>query len=211
MHSTYPFHRRPFLKACLVKWGLSSTQWQLCGKLLLVLLDSILPPSFLSTEDTTGVVSWSIKETMTVPKLKCIVLSQKCQVTSRLFIRYGFKQFSTPKCAKGRWFSKGFKLRQTGCPLTLLDGLKRVVRLDEFYGVGYFLALQNVIAETEVGDGQLEDFVIPRWALLEYGTCWNRKSSMCQYNHSRITNEEWDDNGNGWWSSKLMKRGNGLM
>lgn len=53
--------------------------------------------------------------------------------------------------------------------LTFLNRLEGVVRLNKFYGVCDFLALQNVIVEAEVGDGQLEDLVIPLCILLEDG------------------------------------------
>lgn len=62
--------------------------------------------------------------------------------------------------------------RGRGQGLTFLDRLERVVNLDKFYGMCDFLALQNVVVETEVWDRQLENLVIPHCVLLEYGTCW---------------------------------------
>lgn len=42
-------------------------------------------------------------------------------------------------------------LKQFNCiRLTFLDRLERVVNLDKFYGMCDFLALQNVVVETEV-------------------------------------------------------------
>lgn len=56
--------------------------------------------------------------------------------------------------------------------LTFLHCLERVVRLDKFHRVGDFLALQNVIAQTQVWDGKLENLVISYSVFFEYGTCW---------------------------------------
>lgn len=54
---------------------------------------------------------------------------------------------------------------------TFLHRLERVVGLDEFDGVCDLLALQDVIAETEVRHGELEHLIIPHGVLLKYGTC----------------------------------------
>lgn len=55
--------------------------------------------------------------------------------------------------------------------LTFLDCLKGVVGFNIFYGVGDFLALQNVIVEAEVRDRQLKHLIIPCCVLLKNGTC----------------------------------------
>lgn len=59
--------------------------------------------------------------------------------------------------------------------LTFLNCLEGVIRLNKFYGVCDFLALQNVIVEAEVWDGQLENLVIPRCILLEDGAFRGKK------------------------------------
>lgn len=53
--------------------------------------------------------------------------------------------------------------------LTFLYGLERVVGLDEFDGVRDLLTLQDVVAQTEVGHGELEHLIVPHRVLLKDG------------------------------------------
>lgn len=55
-------------------------------------------------------------------------------------------------------------------PLTFLHGLKWIVGLDDLDGVGDLLALQDIIVEAQVGNGQLEDPVVLGRVLLKDGT-----------------------------------------
>ena len=68
--------------------------------------------------------------------------------------------------------------------LTFLHCLEGVVGLNKFYGVGDFLTLQNVIVEAEVGDGQLEDLIVPHSVLLENGTCGGTQAVILQLGKS---------------------------
>lgn len=58
--------------------------------------------------------------------------------------------------------------------LTFLHGLERVVGLDEFDGVRYLFAVQNIVAQTEVRHRQLENLIVPHRVLLEYGS-WRKE------------------------------------
>lgn len=58
---------------------------------------------------------------------------------------------------------------------TFLHGLKRIVGLDKFHRVGDFLALQNVVTQTQVWDGKLENLVVSHGVFLEYGTCGGKQ------------------------------------
>lgn len=59
-------------------------------------------------------------------------------------------------------------------PLTFLHGLERVVGFDEFDGVRDLLTLQHVVAQAEVGHGQLEHFVVSGCVLLKDGAWMTR-------------------------------------
>ena len=63
--------------------------------------------------------------------------------------------------------------------LTFLHCLEGVVGLDEFHRVGDFLALQNVVVQTQVWDGKLENLVISHCVFLKYGTCRRKAVTGC--------------------------------
>lgn len=55
--------------------------------------------------------------------------------------------------------------------LTFLHGLKRVVGFNEFDGVCDTFILQDVIAQTQIGNGQLKHLRVPNCVLLKDRTC----------------------------------------
>lgn len=66
------------------------------------------------------------------------------------------------------WPQHSHKIRRGD--LTFLHSLEGIVGLNQFHRVGDFLALQNVIVQTQVWDGKLENLVISHGIFLEYGT-----------------------------------------
>lgn len=72
---------------------------------------------------------------------------------------------------------------------TFLDGLEGVVGFDELDGVSDLLALQDVIVQAEVRDGQLKDLIVPRGVLLEDGACGRRKRKVNGAQMQKLTTE----------------------